>query len=217
MINTITIHQIDPGCFEKAAELIRAGEVIAVPTDTVYGIACSVSHPQAIRRLYEIKGRDARKAIPVLVGNLAQLDLVTANFNEKARILADRFWPGALTIIVEKKPSLPTELTSFPTVGVRMPNHVWLLELNRQCGPLAATSANLSGKPDPANAIEVAAQLGGRIPMIVDGGECRGGIASTVVDCTQPEIKILREGGISSRLIFEALSGQDPPDSRLRR
>jgi L-threonylcarbamoyladenylate synthase len=205
-MKTRIISQSDPGAAAAALEIIRAGGVVAVPTDTVYGIACAVDNPTAIRQLYQIKERDALKAIPVLVGTHDHLENLALDFNTAARQLALRFWPGALTVIVEKNPDLPAELTLYPTVGLRMPAYDWLLALMRTCGPLAATSANLSGAPSPATAEEVLVQLDGRVELIVDGGRCEGGIPSTMVDCSQELVKVLREGGIPSADIFQVIS-----------
>jgi L-threonylcarbamoyladenylate synthase len=205
-MNTRTINQSDPGAAEAALQVIRSGGVVAVPTDTVYGIACAVDNPAAIKQLYRIKERDALKAIPVLVGALDQLEGLADDFNPAARSLAERYWPGALTIIVNKNPALPVELTTYPTVGLRMPHHDWLLVLMRSCGPLAATSANLSGAASPVTADEVLAQLDGRVELVIDGERCEGGIPSTVVDCSQTPVKVLREGGIASADIIKAIS-----------
>jgi L-threonylcarbamoyladenylate synthase len=205
-MKTKIIPQSDVQSSATALEIIRNGGVVAVPTDTVYGIACAVTHPAAIKQLYAIKERDALKAIPVLVGDLQQVEKLTANFTKQAERLSKELWPGALTIIVPKAEHLPVELSAYDTVGIRMPDHDWLRELMLLSGPLAATSANLSGAPSPATAKEVLAQLDGRIELIVDGGECKGGIPSTVVDCSRPEIKILREGGISPERIYNLLS-----------
>ncbi len=209
-MKTRTILQSDPAARREVLDVIRRGGVVALPTDTVYGIACAVDNPQAITQMYAIKERDALKAIPVLAGDVNQLDRLAAKFNPAAALLAEHFWPGALTIVVEKNPILPKELTIYPTVGIRMPAYDWLLELMHAYGPLAATSANLSGSPSPASAQEVLAQLDGRVELVVDGGICAGGIPSTVVDCSQEPLKILREGGISAesiqRLIAEKLS-----------
>ena len=205
-MKTRSIIQSDPGAAEATLQVIRSGGIVAVPTDTVYGIACAVDNPGAIRRLYQIKERDALKAIPVLVGALEQLEGLASDFNQTARSLAERYWPGALTIIVTKNPSLPVELSIYPTVGLRMPRHDWLLALMQNCGPLAATSANISGAASPASANEVLAQLDGRVELVIDGGRCEGGIPSTVVDCSQTPVKVLREGGIASSDIFKAIS-----------
>jgi L-threonylcarbamoyladenylate synthase len=123
-----------------------------------------------------------------------------------ARRLAGRFWPGPLTLVVPKRPSLPEQVSSGSTVGVRMPDHPVTLALMRQTGPLAVTSANRSGSASSVSAQEVLAQLGGRIPLILDGGQAPGGSSSTVVDCTGPEPKILRPGPISLDEILEALN-----------
>ncbi|MDK2979912.1 MAG: L-threonylcarbamoyladenylate synthase [Chloroflexota bacterium] len=205
-MKTRIISQSDPQAAEAALAIIRAGGVVAVPTDTVYGIACAVDNPNAIRQLYRIKERDALKAIPVLVGEQAQLDRLTSEFSAAARKLAERYWPGALTLIVAKHAGLPEELTLYPTVGLRMPNYEWLLDLMRVCGPLATTSANMSGAPSPATAQEVLEQLEGRVELIIDGGRCEGGIPSTVVDCSQMPVKILREGGIAAADILAMTS-----------
>ena len=205
-MRTRIIAQSDPIAANTTLEIIRSGGVVAVPTDTVYGIACAVENPDAIKQLYVIKERDALKAIPVLVGTHHQAEDLAADFSKTANKLAERFWPGALTIIVEKNPVLPAELTIFQTVGLRRPNYAWLLELMQACGPLAATSANISGAPSPATAEEVLAQLDGRVELVIDGGRCEGGIPSTVVDCSQSQINILREGGISAKDILKTVS-----------
>ena len=130
-MKTKTILQSDPAARRTVLEVLQHGGVVALPTDTVYGIACAVDNPQAIAQMYTIKERDALKAIPVLVGEISQLERIAAEFNATARLLAEHFWPGALTIVVEKNPALPQELTIYPTVGIRMPAYDWLLDLMR--------------------------------------------------------------------------------------
>ena len=125
------------------------------------------------------------------------MDQVTQAIPAVARRLAERFWPGPLTLVVARHPALPAILSPLPTVGVRMPDHPTALALLRQSGPLATTSANLSGGPNPLTAQEVLAQLDGRVDLIIDGGRCPGGVPSTVVDCTAGELKILRQGPIT--------------------
>ena len=205
-MKTRIIDQNNNIAFQEALNVIRAGGVVAVPTDTVYGIACSVNDFEAIQSLYEIKIRESLKAIPVLIADLYQIEQVANNLKDNAQKLAKSFWPGALTIIVEKNRALPANLTIHPTVGMRMPDHDWLRSLMRETGPLAATSANISGEASPSTAIQVLAQLDGRVELIIDGGECKGGISSTVVDCSTDEIIILRKGGISSEDIHSALN-----------
>ena len=205
-METKIILQSDPNSSAAALECIQKSGVVAFPTDTVYGIGCAVDNSRAIQKLYEIKERDTLKAIPVLIGDLSQLSDLSPNFNRQAMLLAENFWPGALTVIVEKNSSLPQELTIYPTVGIRMPAHDWLRDLIRQSSPLATTSANISGAASTTTAREVLDQLDGRIELIVDGGACEGGIPSTVVDCSQSKPKILREGGISIDQITSRLT-----------
>jgi L-threonylcarbamoyladenylate synthase len=204
-MKTRIIAQNNTTAIKEVLDAIRSGDVVAVPTDTVYGIACSVNDPVAIQTLYEIKIRESIKAIPVLIADLDQIDQVASNFNGKALRLAQAFWPGALTIIVEKNMDLPKNLTIHPTVGIRIPDHDWLRAIMRKTGPLATTSANISGGTSPTSPSQVLAQLQGRIELIIDGGECKGGISSTVVDCTTDEIVILRNGGITPEAIDTAL------------
>ncbi len=195
----------DPQAIQQAVEVLRSGGLVAYPTDTVYGLAALLHDPAAIDRLYEVKGRDNSKAIAVLVGETGQLASVALELSKCARKLAKQFWPGALTLVVPRHPSLPDNLSPLPTVGVRMPDHPFARALLRQSGALATTSANLSGQPSPQTAGEVQAQLGGRIELLIDGGACPGGVPSTVVDCTAPDPKILRQGAISEEDIFKAL------------
>lgn len=188
-----------------AMELLQQGKLVAFPTDTVYGLGADLHNPQAIQQLYEVKGRDAAKAIAVLVGSPKALDEITAGISPIAQRLAQLFWPGPLTLVVPAHPSLPPELSPLPTVGVRMPDHQDALALLNLSGPLAVTSANLSGAPSSVTAQEVFAQIGKHISLILDGGKTPGGVSSTVVDCTKVEIEILRKGPISQQAIEAAL------------
>jgi tRNA threonylcarbamoyl adenosine modification protein (Sua5/YciO/YrdC/YwlC family) len=190
---------------QLALELLQDGQVVAFPTDTVYGLAADLHNPQAIQRLYAIKGREAAKAIGVLVGSPQVLDQITAGMNSLAQHLAQRFWPGPLTLVVPSHPSLPAILSPLPTVGVRMPDHVDALALLNLSGPLAVTSANLSGAASAVIAQDVYDQIGAQIPLILDGGKAPGGLSSTVVDCTQATFKILRVGPISQQELEAAL------------
>jgi L-threonylcarbamoyladenylate synthase len=182
---------------ERAEELLRAGELVAFPTDTVYGLGAMLYNAQAIEKLFIVKGRDAAKAIAVLVGDESGLAQVAREMSGFAARLARRFWPGPLTLVVAAHPALPVNLSPLPTVGVRMPDHPLALALLSRTGPLAVTSANLSGEPSATTAEDVYAQLKGRIPFILDGGQTPGGLPSTVVDCTGSEWVILRPGPIS--------------------
>ena len=176
------------------------------PTDTVYGIGCNPYNPDAIARIYDVKGRAAQKAIPLLLADVACLDQVATSVPQAAMRLGEQFWPGALTIVVPRRPELPDILSEGPTVAVRVPDHDALRELIRRCGgAIAATSANLSGQPDATDAAAARQYLGDRVELVIDGGTTRGGVPSTVVDCTQHPPRVLREGAIPAAAIYEAL------------
>jgi L-threonylcarbamoyladenylate synthase len=194
---TIITSSDDPDALEQAERLLRAGELVAFPTDTVYGLGAILTDPTAIERLYVVKGRDAAKAIAVLIGDETALAQVTGSLSDLAARLAGRFWPGPLTLVVSAHPALPANLSPLPTVGVRVPDHPVALALLCRTGPLAVTSANCSGQPSARTAGEVYAQLNGSIPLILDGGETPGGLPSTVVDCTGTVPVILRQGPIT--------------------
>jgi L-threonylcarbamoyladenylate synthase len=204
-LDTQIISSLDPLALEQAAQVLQAGGLVVFPTDTVYGLGAMLFDTRAVEQLYLVKGREAAKAIAVLVGSEADLSQVTQELGQVAARLAHRFWPGPLTLVVPAHPALPANLSPLPTVGVRMPDHPVALALLHRTGPLAVTSANLSGQPSTRSAEEVWAQLGGRIPLILDGGQTPGGLPSTVVDCTGPELVILRQGPISEGELTEAV------------
>jgi L-threonylcarbamoyladenylate synthase len=209
-MQTTVLPTSDPTAIDRAMSVLQNGGLVAFPTDTVYGLAAATFSPAAVERLFEAKTRAAAKAIAVLVGEIQQLRQLTPGLTEPARLLAERFWPGALTLVVPKSPRLPENLSAYPTVGVRMPDHPFALALLRRVGPLATTSANLSGAANPLTAQDVLDQLGGRIELLLDGGPCPGGVPSTVVDCTQDPPAILREGALSLVLIQAALASAGP-------
>ncbi len=208
-MKTQLLDQTDLATLSTAIEFLRMGRVVSFPTDTVYGLAVLVGAPRAIEKLYQIKGRSFDKPIPVMVSRLDQLDTIVSSIPLTARRLADKYWPGPLTLVLPKRADLPANLTPLPSVGVRIPNHAFALALLDQCGPLAVTSANRSGKPETQSALEVLAQLGGRLELVVDGGRSPGGIASTVVDLTGSSPRILREGPISRGMIDQILKELD--------
>jgi len=189
----------------EALRIIEAGGLVAFPTDTVYGLAADVHSEAAIERIYQAKGRDMVKAIPVLIYNIDQITQVALDLPNTARRLAEKFWPGALTLIVPRVLDLPVNLSSSPTVAVRMPNYAPVQTVLQHCGPLAVTSANLSGEANPLTAEDVLSQLGGKIDLILDGGPVSGGIPSTIVDCSVDPVVITRHGAIPDETIFEAL------------
>lgn len=181
----------------QALEVLQRGGLVAFPTDTVYGVGSLVFDGQAVESIYAAKDRPVEKAIPVLIADAADMEKVGTIIPAVAHQLAARFWPGPLTCIIPKQPTLPEAVSATDTVGVRIPDHAVARALLRAAGPMAVTSANLSGQPSPSTAEEVFAQLGGRIDLILDGGKTPGGVPSTLVDCTAAELKILREGPIS--------------------
>lgn len=197
----------DPQALHLALGWLERGQLVAFPTDTVYGLGGLVFDKRAIERVFSVKGRTISKSIAVLLGDVADLERLTGQMEESARRLAERFWPGPLTLVVSRHPALPENLTSGPTVGVRMPDHPVALELLRLAGPMAVSSANLSGQPNSCTAEEVMAQLRGRIPLIVDGGRTPGGLPSTVVDCTVDPPQVLRSGPVLLDEIMAVLRG----------
>ena len=184
----------------RAADVLRSGGIVAFPTDTVYGVGAHAYLPEAVEQLYIVKGRPGVKAIPLLLSGLAALPEVAADIPDQAYALAARFWPGALSLVLRRTVRVPDAVTSGgDTVAVRVPNHPVTQALIAALGvPLAATSANRSEQPAPATADEVWVQLAGRIHLILNGGTCPGGVASTVVDLTVSPARILRQGGISA-------------------
>lgn len=187
-----------PSSLALAVQVLRNGGVVAFPTDTVYGIGALVSLPEAVKRIFVAKGRPTEKAIPVLLADFHQLALVAADIPDLALRLADAFWPGGLTMVLPRAPSVsPVVTAGGSTIAVRIPNHPVALELIRRAGaPLATTSANRSGFPSPKTASEVVQQLAGWIEVILDGGPVPGGVESTVLDLTGPQPVVLRKGAV---------------------
>ena len=199
----------------RAAEALRAGEVVAIPTDTVYGLAAAIDRPDAIDRLYAIKGRPAEKAIPVLIADIGDVHRLTPNFSARAAHLARTFWPGALTMVLPARPVLPQRVTTVTgdgvlTVAVRVPDD----ELARGIiaaagGALAVTSANRSGAAPAVEAREVN-RLGLAEPLlIVDGGRAPGGVPSTIVAVMAEALEVLRAGAIPAPTIAAAVADID--------
>lgn len=184
---------------ERAAEILRQGGVVAFPTDTVYGIGALASIDEAVLRLYRIKGRPAEKAIPLLFADVAQMLRAACRVPEIARRLAEHFLPGGLTLVLPKAESVSDIVSGgLDTVALRVPDHPLALALLRRLGaPLAATSANPSGKPSPATAEDVRQSLGDQIDLIIHDGACATGKDSTVVDLSDGVPRLLREGAIA--------------------
>ncbi len=195
-----------PSATSHATDVLQHGGLVAFPTDTVYGLAALPFKQEYVEGLFSAKGRNNSRAIAILIGNLDDLKRVAEAFNDRSARLAQRFWPGPLTLVVPKLAGLPEALSQDDTIGVRMPDHPIALNLLRQIGPLAVTSANISGGDNASTAEEVYRQLNGRVHLILDGGRSMGGVPSTVVNCTTEALTILREGPISRKELEQALS-----------
>lgn len=192
---------------EAAAEALKAGGVVAIPTETVYGLASDGTDERAVRRLFELKGRPEGKPISLMVPNSALLDELCTDVPDAARSLAEIFWPGPLTIVLKAAEGIPeTVRAGGETVGLRCPDHPKAMELLKCLDrPLAVPSANLSGEPSPKDINAVLEAFDGKIEGYIDGGECDLGIASTVMDFSSTPYKILRRGGASEQNINMAL------------
>jgi L-threonylcarbamoyladenylate synthase len=195
-----------PVALRHAVDIIRNGGTVAFPTDTVYGLAAYPFKAEFVERLYIVKGRNSSRAIAVLISSSLELKRVAITPNPSALRLAGQFWPGPLTLVLLRHPSLPEALSPLPTIGVRVPDHPVALALLRLAGPLAVTSANLSGMENTSTAKEVLAQLKGRVNLVLDGGRTPGGVPSTVVDCTVTPPVVLRAGPVTDESIQAVLT-----------
>lgn len=195
------------GALERAVSMLQDGQPICFPTDTVYGIGVHAFQPAAVEGLYTIKGRPRDLPIPLLLPDAALLERTCIAVPPAAWRLAECFWPGGLSLVLRRSMAVPDVVTAGgATVAVRVPDHAWVRALCRQLGaPLAATSANLHGQPSPTSAEEVRDTMGGRVPLILDGGACRGGVASTVLDLTVTPPAILRPGPIRARQLAKVV------------
>ena len=205
--NTIDKENIDIEKMKEAGACIAAGELVAFPTETVYGLGGDALDPDAARKIYAAKGRPSDNPLIVHIAEFSDMERVTDEIPEQARILADKFWPGPLTMIVWKSDRVPEATTGgMNTVAVRMPDHPIALELIRQSGCLiAAPSANTSGRPSPTEAGHVAEDLSGKIAMILDGGAVGIGIESTIIDLTESKPMVLRPGYITPQMLSNVL------------
>ena len=206
-IERVNPEQIDETIMEEAGRLIAEGELVAFPTETVYGLGGDALHPEAARKIYAAKGRPSDNPLIVHIADFSDMERVAREVPEAARKLAGAFWPGPLTMIVWKSDAVPMATTGgMDTVAVRMPNHPVALDLIRKSGCLiAAPSANTSGRPSPTEASHVAEDLSGRIAMILDGGPVGIGIESTIIDLTESKPLVLRPGFITPQMLSEVL------------
>ena len=196
-----TIHTSNESAQRRSVEVLKAGGLVAFPTDTVYGLAALPWDVTAVARLYEAKRRPSDRPIPLLLSDASQVGRVAVilpRFRRQSRQLINRFWPGGLTLVLPKAEIVPDAVSASPTVGLRVPDLALARDLIRGAGGvLAVTSANISGQPSPIVAREVVEQLGDRIDLILDGGPCRGGVPSSILDCTVLPPVLLRRGAVS--------------------
>jgi L-threonylcarbamoyladenylate synthase len=206
-LRTRVYKSTNPRAMPEALDVLRQGQVVGLPTDTVYGVGCDPWRIDALDRLYWAKRRPKSMAIPVLLSCPEDVARVARDLPAFFDALAQRFWPGGLTLVVPRRPEVPDLLSSgAPSVAVRVPNHAVALRLIAGFGGLlAVTSANISGHPSPITADQVLADLRGRIAVLIDDGECRGGVASSLVDLTTDPPILLREGALTIETLRQTL------------
>jgi L-threonylcarbamoyladenylate synthase len=199
----------DPAEIEKAVEYLRSGQVIAYPTETIYGLGADVLDRKAVKRIYDLKSRDYGLPIAILISDLKMLREVVSDVPERALVLMRRFWPGALTILFPASPAIPKGLvTNTGKVGIRVSSHPVAAALVGQFGrPITTTSANLSGFPPSLSVKHVQKYFGGKIPCILDGGECAPTRGSTVVDIGDDTMRIIRDGAIPAEDVIKCFQG----------
>ena len=202
---------VDEKALKKAEALLLAGQVVAFPTETVYGLGAWAFSEEGIRRVYEAKGRPSDNPLIVHVAPGMDLHEIASEIPEKAKELMKRFWPGPLTLILPKTDKVPLRVTGgLSTVAIRMPSHPAAMELIGKTGlPIVAPSANTSGRPSPTSARHVMEDLQGKIPLILDGGDCQVGLESTIVDLTEEIPMILRPGAITLAMLEDAVGEVD--------
>jgi len=216
---TTILAPCDPESIDRAAGLIRSGALVAFPTETVYGLGANALDARAVLCIFEAKGRPADNPLIVHVSRLEEVPpLIDGPLTDGARKLADAFWPGPLTMVLPKSRAVPPEATAgLDTVAVRMPSHPAALKLIGRAGvPVAAPSANRSGRPSPTRAEHVLEDMFGRIDMVLDGGPCQVGLESTVLDMTGELPRILRPGGVTPEMIEAALGAVLVDESAMR-
>jgi len=198
---------------EAAIDAVKRGDLVVMPTDTLYGLGADAFKPWAVTALLDAKGRDRQMPPPVLVGTRATLDGLVFNLPSVARDLVEAFWPGALTIVVEHAPSLQWDLGDLDgTVAVRMPLHPVALEVLRETGPMAVSSANLTGQPAAITAEEARSQLGFAVSVYLEAGECPDRTPSTIVDVTGTVPRLLRAGAIPLSKLRDVVPSIEGPE-----
>ena len=187
------------------AKVLQAGGVVIFPTDTVYGIGALPQYPKALKRIFKLKDRPLGMALPLLISDISQVGTITTFESEKMLLLAKTFWPGPLTLVLPNDVDASNGLVSQDgTIAVRSPDHDFIQTLCKVVGPIATTSANLHGEPTPLRISEMPKSFDG-VDLMIDGGECSYGAASTILDLSKEHIEVLREGPISKDLILSVL------------
>ncbi len=196
---------------EKAAKLIKNGSLVAIPTETVYGLGANALDPNAVKRIFAVKGRPQDNPLILHIADPADLNRYCAKVPQEAIALADRFWPGPLTMILQRTSAIPDIVTAgLETVAIRCPDHPAALEVIRLAGvPVAAPSANVSGRPSPTRAAHVLEDLNGKIAAVIDGGSCKGGLESTIIDLSAGRPRLLRPGLITPEQLEEVIGPID--------
>ncbi len=192
---------------EEASKCLKNGEVVGIPTETVYGLAANAFDEDAVRKIFVAKGRPSDNPLIVHIAKLEDLAPLVEEIPEKVKIMAEKFWPAALTMIMKKSDKISNVVSgNLPTVAVRMPKSDYARAIIEACGlPLAAPSANLSGSPSPTNAKYVYDDMNGRIPLIIDGGNCEIGVESTVISFAENPPRLLRPGGVTLEEMTELI------------
>ena len=208
-IITITDVKAQQADLARAGKVLRSGGLVAFPTETVYGLGANGLDADACARIYEAKGRPSDNPLILHVSDRAMVEMIAAEVTPMAEKLLAAFMPGPITLILRRKAIVPDRITGgLDTVGIRMPEHPVARAMIRAAGvPVAAPSANISGRPSPTTAASVLRDMKGRIPLILDGGPCHFGVESTIVDCTGPVAVILRPGAITREMLTEVLGG----------
>lgn len=207
----------DKNAISKCSSILKEGRLVAFPTETVYGLGANALNPEAVNRIFTAKGRPADNPLIVHIASLSQLNELVLEVPDQVKLLSDKFWPGPLTLVLKKKDIVPDITTGgLDTVAVRLPDHKVALDLLNHCQlPVAAPSANLSGRPSPTLAQHVVADLAGRIEAIIDGGQTGIGVESTVISLVEEQPTLLRPGGITYQELTEVL-GEIKIDSAVK-
>jgi L-threonylcarbamoyladenylate synthase len=193
------MRQATPEIIQEGIDLLKRGHPVSFPTDTVYALGAPVNDAACAKKVYELKQRPLNQALPILLSDIQDIELVACDISDTARVLMENFWPGALTLVFKKTPFVSDVVTGGKqTVAVRIAAHPLSIEIVRGVGiPLVGTSANIHGKPSPVTAQDVFSQIGNEIELIIDAGRTPGGVESTIIDMSADKPVILRQGAVS--------------------